>query len=59
MQNAVPGGQGAMAAVSWTLQEKSLKKCWQIEGVTVANYNCPGQIVITGWKEEVEKAADA
>ena len=27
------------------------------EGVSVANYNCPGQIVITGWKEQVEQAA--
>ena len=28
-------------------------------GVMIANYNCPGQIVITGWKEDVEQAADA
>mgnify|MGYP000396934393 CR=1 FL=1 len=27
-----------------------------IEGVSIANYNCPGQIVITGWKESVEQA---
>ena len=26
---------------------------------TVANYNCPGQIVITGWKEKIEQAAQA
>ena len=29
-----------------------------IDGVTIANYNCPGQIVITGWKESVEKASE-
>ena len=31
----------------------------EIDGVTIANYNCPGQIVITGWKESVEKASEA
>ncbi|MGN0331671.1 MAG: ACP S-malonyltransferase, partial [Lachnospiraceae bacterium] len=30
-----------------------------IDGVTIANYNCPGQIVITGEKEAVEKAAES
>ena len=30
-----------------------------MEGVYVANYNCPGQIVITGDKEAVENAAPA
>ena len=29
-----------------------------MEGVSVANYNCPGQIVITGWNDAVEKAAE-
>ena len=28
-----------------------------IDGVTIANYNCPGQIVITGVKEAVETAS--
>ena len=27
--------------------------------MTIANYSCPGQIVITGWKESVEKASEA
>ncbi len=30
----------------------------EIEGVSVANYNCPGQIVITGKTKAVEKAAE-
>lgn len=29
-----------------------------VTGVSVANYNCPGQIVITGWKESVDQAAE-
>ncbi len=29
-----------------------------IEGVTIANYNCPGQIVITGVTAKVEEASE-
>lgn len=59
MQNAVPGGKGSMAAVlnlSGTAVEAVID---EMEGVTIANYNCPGQIVITGWKDSVEKASAA
>lgn len=59
MQNAVPGGKGAMAAVLGMTGEAIEHVIGEIEGVTVANYNCPGQIVITGWKESVEKASEA
>lgn len=56
MQDAVPEG-GAMAAVlglEYPVIEEVLSK---IEGVvSVANYNCPGQIVITGWADAIEKA---
>ena len=56
MQEAVPAG-GAMTAVLG-LDAKIIEKvCEEVEGiVSVANYNCPGQIVITGWKESVEQA---
>ena len=34
--------------------------CEKTEGiVSIANYNCPGQIVITGEKEAVERASEA
>ena len=59
MQNAVPGGKGSMAAVLGMTGEAIEKVVDEIDGVTIANYNCPGQIVITGWKESVEKASEA
>ena len=56
MQNAVPAGEGAMAAVLG-LDGKLIEEVTDaIEGVSVANYNCPGQIVITGKKNAVEEA---
>lgn len=59
MQNAVPEGKGTMAAVLGVEAEVIERVLDGIEGASVANYNCPGQIVITGWKESVEKAAEA
>ena len=59
MQNAVPGGKGSMAAVLGMTGEAIEKVVDEIDGVTIANYNCPGQIVVTGWKESVEKASEA
>lgn len=59
MQEAVPAG-GAMAAVLALETEKVEEICEKTEGmVTVANYNCPGQIVITGQEAAVEAACEA
>lgn len=58
MQEAVPTG-GAMAAVLGTEQELIEKICAETEGIVeVANYNCPGQIVISGESAAVEKASE-
>ena len=58
MQEAVPTG-GAMAAVIGMEGEKIAQICDETEGiVSVANYNCPGQIVITGEAEAVAKAGE-
>lgn len=59
MQNAVPFG-GAMSAVLG-LDASSIEKiCEETEGiVSIANYNCPGQIVITGEKDAVDAASSA
>ena len=57
MEEAVPVGKGSMAAV---ISKKTLpieQICAETEGlVTVANYNCPGQQVISGEAEAVKKS---
>ncbi|MDD7389033.1 MAG: ACP S-malonyltransferase [Lachnospiraceae bacterium] len=58
MQNAVPDGKGSMAAVLGMTGEAIEAVVDKMDGVTIANYNCPGQIVITGLKESVEQAAE-
>ena len=59
MQQAVPAGQGAMAAVLAMDAAAIEETIADIEGVQIANYNCPGQIVITGKTAAVEKAAES
>jgi len=58
MQNTVPVGVGAMCACIGTETELIEEITSKIDGVTVANYNCPGQIVITGVTEAVNQAAE-
>lgn len=57
MEKAVPAGIGGMAAVLGMEQQKIEEITDSIEGVGIANYNCPGQIVITGKKQAVEEAS--
>lgn len=58
MQEAVPTG-GAMTAVLGLDAETIEKVCNETEGiVSIANYNCPGQIVITGEAEAVGAASE-
>lgn len=56
MQNTVPTGEGAMAAVLG-LDAKKEEILESFENVWIANYNCPGQIVITGLTNEVKQAS--
>lgn len=63
MNDAVPAGEGAMAAVLG-LDQETLRKVTDdvtAEGdlVQLANLNCPGQIVISGTKSGVDKACEA
>lgn len=56
MEEAVPGGIGAMSAIIG-MDAKDIEAVLDtMEDVSIANYNCPGQIVITGKKEAVEAA---
>lgn len=58
MHEAARDHAGAMAAVLG-MQDKDIEAVLQhIDGVTIANYNCPGQIVITGTTQAVEQASN-
>ncbi|MDI6801422.1 MAG: ACP S-malonyltransferase [Thermodesulfovibrionales bacterium] len=58
MQNAVPEGKGLMAAILGLERETVDEICRGVKTglVSAANYNCPGQIVISGEKAAVEEA---
>ena len=58
MQNTVPAGEGAMCAVIAMAAEDIERIIGGMADVSVANYNCPGQIVITGKTKAVEEAAE-
>ncbi len=60
MQEAVPSGTGAMYAIiglSDDLIAKACEEAAQDEVVSPVNYNSPGQVVIAGSKDAVERAA--
>ena len=56
MEAAAVETKGAMAAVLGMTGAQIEEVIKDIDGVSIANYNCPGQIVITGVKEKVEEA---
>jgi len=60
MQEAVPEGEGLMAAVLGLERDEIEEICNSIIGgyVVPANYNCPGQIVIAGERVAVEEAME-
>ncbi len=57
MQEAVPVGIGSMAAVLELNAGQIEEVLAPLQDVQIANYNCPGQIVISGKKEAVEEAS--
>lgn len=62
MQQAVPAGTGAMYAIIGLDNEGIANACAQAaqgEVVSPVNFNSPGQVVIAGQKEAVERAAAA
>lgn len=58
MQEAIPEGKGLMAAILGLDRAAVDALCGSVSAgyVGVANYNCPGQIVISGEKPAVEEA---
>jgi len=60
MQKATEQTKGTMAAILSLDDEVVEKHCAEIDGIVVpANYNCPGQLVISGELDAVEKACEA
>ena len=60
MQQAVPEGQGAMAAILMLDDDLVRAACTEAGGVVQAvNFNAPGQVVIAGEKAAVERAMEA
>lgn len=62
MQQAVPEGQGAMAAVIGLENDKLAQVCVEAsqgEVVEAVNFNAPGQVVIAGDASAVARAIDA
>ncbi|OGB88966.1 [acyl-carrier-protein] S-malonyltransferase [candidate division WOR-1 bacterium RIFCSPHIGHO2_01_FULL_53_15] len=58
MQAAVPAGEGAMAALLGGDRDAIINICKGVGGVWPANFNSPGQIVISGKKSSVEAAGE-
>ena len=62
MQQAIPAGQGAMAAILGLPDQEVIELCSRNqlqEIVSVANFNSPGQAVIAGHAAAIERVAEA
>lgn len=58
MQEAVPVGEGAMAAIIGLDDQIIIDTCIQVGEVQAVNFNCPGQTVIAGKTAAVNDAVD-
>ena len=56
MQKACEAQKSTMAAIIGLPDDVVEQSCLEIEGVVPANYNCPGQLVISGSDEAIDKA---
>ena len=62
MQEAVPAGQGGMAAIIGLEDQQVVDVCAEVAGGDVlqaVNFNAPGQVVIAGSAAAIERAAPA
>lgn len=59
MQQAIPAGEGAMAAIIGLDNDTVVEQCAAVDGVVSAvNFNSPGQVVIAGHSKPVEEAME-
>ena len=59
MEEACAQNPGTMAAIIGLNNEIIENVCNEVKGIiTTANYNCPGQVVVSGQKKSVEKACE-
>ena len=59
MQNFCPDGNWSMAAILGLEEKDVIKVCDETDGFVVpVNFNCPGQIVISGQKDVVDRAME-
>lgn len=58
MQESVPVGEGAMAAIIGLDDATIVQACAEVGEVQAVNFNCPGQTVIAGKSQAVEAAVD-
>ena len=59
MQEAVPVGKGGMAAVMKLSKEEVKSLCQEADGYVIpVNFNCPGQIVVSGEMEAVNRLVE-
>ena len=58
MQEAVPVGEGAMAAIIGLDDQIIIDSCAQVGNVQAVNFNCPGQTVIAGTTQAVNAAVN-
>ena len=61
MQEAVPVGVGAMAAILGLENEKVMECCEEASSIGIvepANFNCPGQVVVAGEVKAVERVME-
>lgn len=59
MQNALPEGIGKMLSISGLSSDTVMnivQECSKIALIECSNFNCPGQIIVSGYKEAVEAA---
>ena len=59
MEEAVPAGEGTMGAILGLSDDEVIALCREVGGVEPATFNAPGQVVVAGRTEAVDRALAA